>query len=179
MPDVFGQIMNIVSSLQMPQNQGQNIPSSPSVSQPLLQFATTQTVDEMDDAMESKDGKKSPKTAVHFLEFLYNSPLFPDHVLFDLLQIMLDSLTIPDMLKLISGDWTPLEAMHPMLRNRLIEGLHGDESDANLEVLVDNLASSVMSALSLQNLPQVGSTFLAHFLSQILDSLLSQYLKIS
>jgi len=60
-----------------------------------------------------------------------------------------------DMLSLMSGNWNPLQQVHPTLKDYLLqEILKGDTSNARLEKLADEIVESMKDTFNEKNLPE-------------------------
>jgi hypothetical protein len=64
------------------------------------------------------------------------SPATPeeDNVLGDIIQKILDTITIPDMLQIMAGNWTSVQLLHPVLQNYVKELLNGDTSQSQVRI---------------------------------------------
>lgn len=86
---------------------------------------------------------------------------FLESILGDILQKILDSLTLPDMLCLMRGDLNPLQGVHPVVKEHLIHHvLKGDTSSPRIEKLADQISEHMRDAMSEKHLPQVRSLFI-------------------
>lgn len=107
-------------------------------------------------------GQQVPGTASaegRILDALENLIAITDNILGELFHKVLDTLTIPDMLSIMSGNWVPLQGLHPMLKSYLIEDLlEKDESMDSQEQLCDEIVDSLKSTLNENDLPQVLNT---------------------
>lgn len=66
----------------------------------------------------------------------------------EILSRVLDTLTIPDMMSVMGGNWTPVERLHPVLEQYIKnELLNGDTSEKNVEKLTDVIMSSINGIL--------------------------------
>jgi hypothetical protein len=69
---------------------------------------------------------------------------------------VLDTLTIPDMLSIMSGNWVPLQGVYPVLKTHLLQTiLKGDTSNTRLEKLSDDIVDSMRDSFDEKNLPNV------------------------
>eukprot|EP01114_Cavostelium_apophysatum_P016623 TRINITY_DN4774_c0_g1_i1.p1 TRINITY_DN4774_c0_g1~~TRINITY_DN4774_c0_g1_i1.p1 ORF type:complete len:860 (-),score=226.42 TRINITY_DN4774_c0_g1_i1:8-2587(-) len=72
----------------------------------------------------------------------------------DILQKVMDALTIPDMLKIMSGNWEPFDRIHPALKEFVEDSLKGDHSPARIDKLADELTETFRTSMSEKNLPE-------------------------
>jgi len=71
------------------------------------------------------------------------------------LQLILEHLTMPDMIAIFGGNWAPLTNIHPVLLNYVRDHLlHGNISEENIAQLVDEILDSQRQNLTIQSLPQ-------------------------
>ncbi len=73
----------------------------------------------------------------------------------DILQRILDQLTIPDILVVLGGNWEPVERVRPVLQSYIHEELKGDPTPQQLEVLATQIISSIQAGFERQPLPEV------------------------
>ena len=67
----------------------------------------------------------------------------------------MDSLTIPEMLSVLAGNWQPLEKVQPVLKEFVQEMTRGDISAPRLEKLADEIVESIKEGLSEKAMPEV------------------------
>lgn len=69
---------------------------------------------------------------------------------------MWDTLTLPEMLSIMSGNWAPFQRIHPVLKAYVSQDLlKGDVSNPKVEHLVDQIMSSITDTFQEGSLPQV------------------------
>ncbi len=78
-----------------------------------------------------------------------------DSVLSEILQRTLDTLTLPDMMQIMAGNWAPLQRVHPALQNYVKELLGNDMSQQKILSLVNEIMDSMNDSLNEKNLPPV------------------------
>eukprot|EP01117_Protostelium_nocturnum_P005935 TRINITY_DN2135_c2_g1_i2.p1 TRINITY_DN2135_c2_g1~~TRINITY_DN2135_c2_g1_i2.p1 ORF type:complete len:598 (-),score=246.37 TRINITY_DN2135_c2_g1_i2:135-1928(-) len=72
-----------------------------------------------------------------------------------ILKIILDYMTLPEMLSVMSGNWTPVERLHPVLKEFILnEMLKKDSSPSNLERLAEDISGSLKGSLHPSALPE-------------------------
>lgn len=83
----------------------------------------------------------------------YNLSL--DSQLDEILKRVLDAITIPEILSVMSGNWTPIQRLHPVVREYVLNDLlKKDASNARVEKLADEITESMRSTFDSRNLPE-------------------------
>eukprot|EP00027_Filamoeba_sp_ATCC50430_P012796 CAMPEP_0168578744 /NCGR_PEP_ID=MMETSP0413-20121227/21497_1 /TAXON_ID=136452 /ORGANISM="Filamoeba nolandi, Strain NC-AS-23-1" /LENGTH=765 /DNA_ID=CAMNT_0008612613 /DNA_START=36 /DNA_END=2334 /DNA_ORIENTATION=+ len=78
-----------------------------------------------------------------------------DTVIDEILRKVWDTLTLPEMLSIMSGNWTPFQRIHPVLKTYVSQDLlKGDVSNPKVEQLVDQIMASISDTFQEGALPQ-------------------------
>lgn len=75
-------------------------------------------------------------------------------ILAEILKKVMDSLTVPDMLAIMSGNWVPLQKMHPILKGFVRDVVKTDTSSSRLDQLASEIIESVKESLNEKDLPE-------------------------
>lgn len=109
-----------------------------------------------------------PMTVQAFLTSMANTPDTapdPNDVLSQLVHVLLENLTLTELLEISAGNWTAMERLHPVMRDQLLRSAAGhgtpaaaaapsaQPSPAQFARLADNMVASMKEAVAEEHLP--------------------------